>query len=123
MAGLALAGCSSTPKGPEVGRGSFDGPPISVSSSGAVHQAVVQAPSPGWFVRLDETVQTADATEAYISLVQPNPEMVYTQQIVEQRLNLGVGTENRLALFARVIPFSEKSGSSAAYSRVELAGR
>lgn len=83
----------------------------------------MQAPSPGWFVRLDETVQTAEATEAYISLVRPNPEMVYTQQIVEQRLNLGVDASNDLALFARIVPFSEKSGSTEPYTRVELAGR
>lgn len=120
LAAITLGGCAGGDKARQTLEGEFAGPPIALDSSGSTHQLVVQAPTPGWFVRLDSTEQTAEATQAYVSLVEPNPRMVYTQQVVEQRLGLTVDIGEDVELFARIVPFEKKDNSTEPYTRVGL---
>jgi len=98
-AGL-FAGCTS---GPAVDTDSaFQGPELRLESAGRSHIVVMEAPNPGWGIELDRTRDRGNHTEVYVSVTRPNPEFLYTQQIVEKRLATDISSGDMIELYARI---------------------
>lgn len=97
----------------------YVGPSVRLDSSPSLHQVVVAAPSPGWAVTMDSQDEQADARRVFITLRRPNPEMLYTQQIVEQRISTGVASDEAIRVLIRVLDFDQKRSP---YVEVDAAG-
>ena len=89
---------------PEV-RGRYHGPPLVLTPGTAGHDVVFTAPTPGWSISLDRSVERFERREIFVTLRRPNPAYSYAQVTVEQRLATGAPTSTTVALFARVIAF------------------
>ena len=73
------------------------------------HLLVMQAPSPGWSVRLDSTERTPDGKRVYLTIREPDPAYVYTQQIVLMRVLTNVRLDTDIQVVGRMLEYDEKS--------------
>lgn len=101
----ALAACSSSVKQPTVADGPYQGPVLTVDSSGKFHTVVVQAPSPGWVITLDRINEAHRHEDVFLSITKPDPRFLYSTQMVEQRLQLPLPSATVLRVCARVRDF------------------
>jgi hypothetical protein len=94
-----------------VGEGAYEGPPLTIDSSGPQHRAVLTAPSSGWTVTLDQTRARFDHIDAFITVTRPDPAYMQTQALVKQEVGSMVDRKTAMDLYARVLEFGEKPGS------------
>ncbi|MFK7759451.1 MAG: hypothetical protein AB8C13_05840 [Phycisphaerales bacterium] len=84
-------------------------PPIMLEQGEDKHLIVMQAPSPGWSVRLDKTERTPDGKRVYITIRRPDPAFQYTQQLVQMRLLTTVRLDNDIEVVGRLLNHDEKT--------------
>jgi len=107
----AAAGCfASGPVRIEPRGTAYEGPAVALVDRDGQHQVVVSAPSPGWTVTMDRQTIQRGATRVFLTLRRPNPEMLYAQQVVEQRLATGVDEAQGIEVLVRVLDFDRDSG-------------
>lgn len=99
---MVLGGCASPVRPPERTSDAYQGPAISIDSSGTEHTVIVQAPTGGWEVRLDRLLEGPGYTEAFVTLRMPNPLFVNAQVLVTHRLASKVSTTVPCRVLARV---------------------
>lgn len=116
---IAPIGCTSFHAPNPTVSGSYQGPPLSLTSSSDAHVVVFQAPSPGWTLSLDEVRDRLGGKNAFITLRQPDPKFAYAQVVVEQNLATSVPTDIPLALFARIAPHAADPSDNP-YAEVRL---
>ncbi|MDX9912833.1 MAG: hypothetical protein RBS39_13495 [Phycisphaerales bacterium] len=133
---LALvAGCSSSPRvepivsggGPVTGstRGEiashYEGPPIRVEGVAGAQQVIVEAPSPGWAVTLDDVRPGSVRSEVRVTITRPNPQFLYPQMVVTQRIATGLDAGAPALVGVRVLDFAQ-SGHEVPYVAAFVAG-
>tara|TARA_R110000868_G_scaffold119469_1_gene316486 strand:+ start:178275 stop:178727 length:453 start_codon:yes stop_codon:yes gene_type:complete len=84
-------------------------PPIAVESGEDRHLVVMQAPSPGWSIRLDATELTPDGKRVFVTIRKPDPAYQYTQQIVLMRVLTSVRLDSNIEVVGRLLEFNEKT--------------
>ncbi len=111
-----LGGCASPVRPPERTSDAYQGPAISIDSSGSEHVIVVQAPTAGWDIRLDRLLDGPGYTEVFVTLRMPNPLFVNAQVMVTHRLASNVATTVNCRVLARVKAHDDEDPDTA-YSR------
>lgn len=96
-------------------------PPVMLDQESGMHLLVVQAPNPGWSVRLDSTELTPEGKRVYITYRQPDPTLVYPQRIVLKRVLTRVPVDTNLDVAARVLKHDEKARKQS-YGPIEPVG-
>lgn len=105
-----LGGCSS---GPRIVENGAIGHPISIDASAWVYLLRAELPHPGWSLELDEVRLEGEVHEAFVTVREPDPAKMYTQQIVTKSVGLGVTANEPLRVYARQVAFSSGSGGGA----------
>jgi len=73
------------------------------------HLIVMQAPSPGWSIRLDETKRTPEGKRVFITIRRPDPAYEYTQQIVLMRVLTRVKLDTEIEVVGRLLEHDERT--------------
>ena len=108
VSGLALSGCAS---GPRINtERPYAGPAISVDSSRRVHHLVMEAPTPGWQLTIDRTVEHEGIQRVFATARRPNPINIYAQVIVTQQVATVIPSTQPLEAFVRVLDFDAEDG-------------
>lgn len=106
MACLACLGAlaPSCSDAPAVSRSAqpYEGPPISIDPGGPEHVLVLSAPSGGWSFIFDQVKPAFARREVYVTVIRPNPAMMHTLTLVEQRLGTTVDKGTPIDVFARL---------------------
>lgn len=84
-------------------------PQIMLEDDEQFHMVVMQAPSPGWSLRLDSTERTPDGKRVFVTIRRPDLAYVYTQQIVLMRVLTRVRLDTELEVAGRLLDFDEKT--------------
>ena len=84
-------------------------PMVTLEQSDLHHLIVMQAPSPGWSLRLDSTERTPTGKRVFITLRKPDPAYEYTQQIVMMRVLTSVRHDTEIQVVGRMLNHNEKS--------------
>lgn len=111
-----LGGCASPVRPPERTSDAYQGPAITIDSSGSEHIVVVQAPTGGWDIRLDRLLDGPGYTEAFVTLRMPNPLFVNAQVMVTHRLASKIATTVPCRVLARVKSHDDEDPDTA-YAR------
>lgn len=111
-----LIGCVSAVPAPSASDAPFQGPPVSLTTDGVHHLAVVEAPSPGWSVSLTRELPGPGHRAAYITIKKPFPGVIYPQVIVTQRVSTRINLDQPVRVYARVLEHDAKPSSKAAYA-------
>lgn len=122
----ALPGCKGGTRRPvkAAAPATYDGPPISVESSGAHHVVVLTAPSAGWAFTMDRSEPALRSTEVFLTATRPNPAFMHAQQVVPLRAGTGVDAAKPVDVYVRFLDFgASPSGSAGAYRLVTRARR
>lgn len=98
-------------------RGRYHGPPLALQPGSAMFDAVFAAPSPGWTISLDRSLERFEKRELFITIRKPNPEYAYSQVSVEQRLATTAPVSSNTTLFARMLDFGANA-SDVTYEEV-----
>lgn len=121
----AFKGCSSAPEPPRITERGYSGPAVGLAVGTppqrfpgspeipGPHVVVVQAPSPGWEVRLDQVRDNFQRRDVFITLTEPNPATMQPQVIVEQRVDTGVPSNTPVSVYVRILKFGESRGEYA----------
>lgn len=117
MAATSLIGCQQRPGLPRPVESVFQGPEISLDSSGPEHVLVCELPSPGWQFTVDATREALKHRQVLATLRRPQPAVAYPQVIVTQRSTTGVRTPAPVVIYARVIDFDDRAPTTP-YERV-----
>jgi hypothetical protein len=86
-----------------------DSPPIMLDQSDNRHLVVMQAPSPGWSIRLDSTERTPTGKRVFVTIRRPDPAYQYTQQVVLMRVLTNVRLDTEIEVVGRLLEHSEKT--------------
>ncbi len=84
-------------------------PTLMLDQSGKYHMVVMQAPSPGWTIRVDSTERTPTGKRVYLTMRSPDPTYQYTQQIVQMRVLTKVRLETEIECVGRLLKHDEKA--------------
>ena len=84
-------------------------PEFKVDANLTNHLLVMQAPSPGWSVRLDRTERTEQGKRVYITIRKPDPAYLYSQQIVLMRTLTSVRSDTTIEIAGRLLDFDEST--------------
>ena len=109
---VRIIGCGSTQGPPPPSDAAFQGPPVSIEQANAKHIVVVQAPSAGWTIERDATQEQQKRWDVYITLREPDPRFMYTQQVVSLRVATDVRAAEAIRILARVVPFGDTSNET-----------
>ncbi len=109
---VRIIGCGSTQGPPPPSDAAFLGPPVSIEQANAKHVVLVRTPSAGWTIERDATQEQQKRWDAYITIREPDPRFMYTQQIVDLRVTTDVRAAEAIRVLARVIPFGDTSNES-----------
>lgn len=109
---VRIIGCGSTQGPPPPSDAAFQGPPVSIEQANAKHIVVVQAPSAGWTIERDATQEQQKRWDVYITLREPDPRFMYTQQVVSLRVATDVRSAEAIRVLARVVPFGDTSNET-----------
>ncbi len=114
---MPLIGCASSPPAPGASTSPYEGPSLSLVTDESGVVVVAQAPTPGWTLRLDQIREGFDSRDVYVTIIRPDPTLVYPQMIVEQRLATTVRADEHANILARVIDRAAAGSSGEAYRR------
>lgn len=95
-------------------------PQIMLDASETHHLVVMQAPSPGWSIRLDATERTPEGKRVFVTIRQPDPSYVYPQQIVLMRALTSARLDSSIEVVGRMLEHDEKT-KGRGYAPVTLA--
>ena len=109
---VRIIGCGSTQGPPPPSDAAFQGPLVSIEQANAKHIVVVQAPSAGWTIERDATQEQQKRWDVYITLREPDPRFMYTQQVVSLRVATDVRAAEAIRVLARVVPFGDTSNET-----------
>lgn len=109
---VLIIGCGSTQGPPPPSDAAFQGPLVSIEQANAKHIVVVQAPSAGWTIERDATQEQQKRWDVYITLREPDPRFMYTQQVVSLRVATDVRAAEAIRVLARVVPFGDTSNET-----------
>lgn len=84
-------------------------PMVMLDQDEPFHMVVMQAPSPGWSLRLDATESTPTGKRVFVTIRKPDPAYVYTQQIVSMRALTRVRLDTELEVVGRLLDFDERT--------------
>tara|TARA_R110002072_G_scaffold100403_2_gene221049 strand:+ start:756 stop:1208 length:453 start_codon:yes stop_codon:yes gene_type:complete len=84
-------------------------PPMMVEEGEIRHLVVMQAPSPGWSIRLDATERTPIGKRVFVTIRKPDPAYQYTQQIVLMRVLTSVRLDSEIEVVGRLLEHDEKT--------------
>jgi hypothetical protein len=119
-------GCAGFDAVPAHTRGAFEALPARVDSAGREHVAVFAAPTPGYQIVLTRTLPGEGHRDAYVTIRQPNPAVMYAQVVVEQRVGTTVPTDEAVRVHARLVPHDAPAESDEPFAeaaRAEAKGR
>ncbi|MBX3364950.1 MAG: hypothetical protein KF866_09310 [Phycisphaeraceae bacterium] len=103
-----VAGCAS---GPKINPGGvYAGPSVSIDGSRRVHHLIMQAPTPGWQIAIDRTVEHEGRQRVFATIRRPNPMNVYAQVVVPQQVATSIPSTQPLEAFVRVLDFDARDG-------------
>lgn len=102
LAGVLVSCSASRPVDRER---AWSGPQVRMEPQAGEQHVVAQLPNPGWSIRIDEIERRGGIDVVYVSLRQPDPERVYTQQIVEKRIATGIQPQRQTELLARIVSY------------------
>ena len=103
---LALAGCAGRHV-PTVSDDRYDGPPLSVDSSGPSHVLVLDAPSGGYTLTIDRVLERSKSYDIFATVRTPDPRFFYTQSTVKLRALVPLASTERVRVCARTLAPSE----------------
>ncbi len=84
-------------------------PLVRIDQTEKYHLIVMQAPSPGWSIRLDATQRTAEGKDVLVTIRRPDPAYVYTQQIVDMNVLTSVRLDTEIRVIGRLLDHDEKT--------------
>ena len=86
---------------------SYEGPAVRVEDVAGAQQVVVESPSPGWAVSLDDVRDGSVRSEVRITMTRPNPQFLYPQMIVTQRIATGLAAGSPVLVGVRIVGFGQ----------------
>lgn len=107
VAGLSVllaVGCGSSP-GPVAAPGAWTGPSVQVATRTREHVAVVNAPSAGWQVTLEQVREVYKGRRVFITIRKPDPTQMHAQMIVELQVGTTVPVWENVEVWARQVAF------------------
>jgi hypothetical protein len=110
-----LGGCGAG--GPKVAGGPFAGPTSELVTRDGWYTLRVESPTPGWTITYDRSQAGADERRLFFTLRRPNPEFLYAAVIVEQLVRTDVPAGQTVAVYARILDFTQDA-DGVAYRRV-----
>jgi len=84
-------------------------PLIMLEKNDTHHLIVMQAPSPGWSIRLDATERTPTGKRVFVTLRRPDPAYEYPQQIVQMHVLTSVRLDSKIVIVGRLLEHDEKT--------------
>lgn len=84
-------------------------PLVMLDQADQYHLVVMQAPSPGWSIRLDATHRTPEGKDVLVTIRRPDPSYEYTQQIVLMRVLTSVRLDSEIQVIGRLLDHDEKT--------------
>ncbi len=84
-------------------------PKLMLAQAEEHHMVVMQAPSPGWSIRVDSTERTPEGKRVYFTMRSPDPAYEYIQQIVEMRVLTKVRLDTQIEVVARLLEHDQKT--------------
>lgn len=93
-------------------------PPIRLAQTSGRHLVVMQVPTGGWTLSIDNTDVTPDGRRVHLTARRPDPAFMHTQALVELRVLTEVPQDTPIELVARVLDRHEKTDGRV-YARVE----
>jgi len=111
---MLLWGCSlfGGPSRPQPSGGAYSGPPVTIDSMSDMHVVVMQAPTAGWTLEVDDERRRRGGYDAFITITTPNPAYSHAQVEVEQRLATRIRGDQAIAVYARVLDVAGKGRAS-----------
>ncbi len=94
-------------------------PAMSVRELDGRKLLVMQAPSPGWSIRIDATDRTPEGKRVFVTIRRPDPAFQYTQQIVLMRALTSVRANTEIEVVGRLLEHNEKTKNKG-YAKVTL---
>ena len=94
-------------------------PAMSVRELDGRKLLVMQAPSPGWSIRIDATDRTPEGKRVFVTIRKPDPAFQYTQQIVLMRALTSVRANTEIEIAGRLLEHNEKTKNKG-YAKVTL---
>lgn len=105
---LAAPGClGNRPEEAVTANAPYEGPPLSIVSTGGQHRIIMTAPTSGWTITLDGVTPRLNHTDIFITIVRPNPAFTQTQALINQEVGSSVDTSEPIEAFARILEFGE----------------
>lgn len=93
-------------------------PPVRLDETSGRHLVVMQVPTGGWTLGVDNTEVTPDGRRVHLTVRRPDPAFMHTQAFVELRVLTDVPLDTPIELVARVLDRHEKPDARV-YARVE----
>jgi hypothetical protein len=84
-------------------------PMVMLDQDDPFHMVVMQAPSPGWSLRLDATERTPAGKRVFVTIRRPDPAYVYPQQIVLMRALTRVRLDSEIEVVGRLLDSDERT--------------
>lgn len=84
-------------------------PSMTVKDLDSRRLLVMQAPSPGWSIRIDATDRTPEGKRVFVTIRKPDPAFQYTQQIVLMRALTSVRADTEIEVVGRLLEHNEKT--------------
>ena len=84
-------------------------PLIMLEENDTHHLVVMQAPSPGWSIRLDATERTPSGKRVFVTLRRPDPAYEYPQQIVQMHVLTSVRLDSDIDVVGRMLEHDERT--------------
>jgi hypothetical protein len=103
----ALPGCGSEKAQLVTSAEPYQGPPLSMDSSGPQHIAILAAPTSGWAAQLDQTRRQLGSMDVFITARKPNPAFAQTQTVVQHRIATSVPATEDATVYLRVLEFNQ----------------
>lgn len=107
---MLLSACAGGPREAAKTDAPYSGPPVTIESSGPQHRIILTAPSAGWTVALDTTARRLNHTDAFITVVRPNPAFNHAQALITQEVGTAISTTQPVEAYIRSLDFGEKAG-------------
>lgn len=96
-----------------------EAPAMTVEDLDSRRLLVMQAPSPGWSIRIDATDRTPEGKRVFVTIRKPDPAFQYTQQIVLMRALTSVRADSEIEVVGRLLEHNEKTKNKG-YAKITL---
>ncbi len=100
---LFVVACASREPLPEAIDARYEGPKLTLDSTGSQHTLKMDAPTAGWQVVVDRVVERHRVQDVFLSIRRPDPRFHFNQLPVTQLVSIPVPSSEAVRICARTL--------------------